>query len=112
MASATAQDFNYPGIDHGDQAYLWFRSRSIIIGGHYLSPHMPLKVCMYKVLTAENYVQRFGHSSQVFLAGDLNMRLGVQEGDTAINPRAPLGATLCQIGLRRLKPINDQRTFE
>ena len=108
----TAQDFNCLEIDHGDQTYLWFRFGSIIIGGYYISPHMPLEVCMYKTLIAENYVQCFGHSSQVFLAGDLNMRLGVQEGDTAINLRASLNATLCQIGLRRLKPINDQYTFE
>lgn len=29
--------------------------------------------------TAENYVRRSGHSSRVFLAGDLSMRLGMQE---------------------------------
>lgn len=67
---------------------------------------------MHKVLAAENYMQRFGCSSQVFLAGDMNMRLGVQEGDTTTNIRVPLNATLCQIGLRRLRPVNDQYTFE
>ena len=108
----TAQDFNCLEIDHDDQAYVWFRFRSIIIGGYYLSPHMPLEVCMHKVLAAENYMQRFGCSSQVFLAGDMNMRLGVQEGDTTTNIRVPLNATLCQIGLRRLRPVNDQYTFE
>lgn len=53
-----------------------------MIGRYYLPLHIPSEVYMYKILTAENHVQRFGHSSQVFLAGDLNMRLEVQEGDT------------------------------
>ena len=107
-----AQDFNCLEIDHNSQAYMWFRFRSIIVGGFYLSPHAPLEMCMYKVLTAENYIQRFGQFSQVFLVGDLNMRLGVQEGDIMTNSRASLDTVLHQIGLRRLKPINDQYTFE
>ena len=108
----TAQEFNCLEVDHADQAYMWFRFRSIIIGGFYLSPHMPLEICMYKVLTAENYVQRFGRTSQIFLAGDLNMRLGKQEGDTTTNARSSLDTVLRQIGLGRLRPINDQYTFE
>ena len=108
----TVQDFNCLEVDHTDQAYIWFRFRSIIVGGFYLSPHMPLEICMYKILTAENYIQRFGRSSQVFLAGDLNMRLGEQGGDTTVNARASLDAILRQMGLRRLRPINDQYTFE
>ena len=108
----TAQDFMCLEIDHADQAYVWFRFRSIIVGGFYLSPHMPLEICMHKVLTSENYVQRFGRSSQVFLAGDLNMRLGVQEGDITTNVRVPLNTILRQTGLERLKPVNDQFTFE
>lgn len=31
---------------------------------------------------------------------------------TRYNPRAPLSTTLHQIGLKRLRPINDQYTFE
>ena len=108
----TVQNFNCLETDHADQAYVWFRFRSIIVSGFYLSPHMPLEVCTYKVLTAEDYIQRFGQSSQLFLAGDLNMRLGVLEGDTATNSRAPLDSTLCHIGLGRLKPVNDRWTFE
>lgn len=108
----TAQDFNCLEVDHTDQAYIWFRFRSVIVGGFYLSPHMPLEICTYKILTAENYIQRFGLSSQVFLAGDLNMRLGEQGGDTTTNARASLDVILRQMGLRRLKPINDQYTFE
>ena len=82
----TAQDFNCLEIDHYDQTYVWFRFRSIVVGSYYLSARMSLEVCIYKVLIAENYVQRFGLSSQVFLAGDLNMRLEVQEGGTITNP--------------------------
>lgn len=108
----TAQDFNHLETDHDDHSYVWFRFKSIIIGGYYLSPHMPLEVCTYKVLIAENYVQRFGESSKVFLAGDLNTRLGVQEGDTTTNARASLDTVLRQIGLKRLRPVNDQYTFE
>ena len=73
---------------------------------------MSLDICTYELLTAESYIQRFGCSSRVFLAGDLNMRLGEQGGDTATNARASLDGILRQMGLRRLKPINDQYTFE
>lgn len=39
---------------------------------------------MYRVLITEDHVQHFG-CSQVFLGGNLNMRLGAQEGDTTTN---------------------------
>lgn len=91
---------------------MWFRFRSIIIGGYYLSPHITLEICMYKVLTAEKNVQRFGHSSQVLLAGGLNVWARVQEGDTTTNPRAPPNAISCQTGFRRLRLIDNRYIFE
>lgn len=88
-----------------------FRLGFIIIGDYYLSPRISLYVRMYRVLIAENYVQRFGHSSQVFLAGDLNMRFGVQESDTTTNLRVPISVTSCRICLRRLEPRVEDSTL-
>lgn len=103
---ATAYDFNWLEVDHYSQAYVWFRLKSIVVDGFYLPPHMPLYVCMYKIISVENYVLRSGFTSQIFLVGNMNMWLDVQEGDTMSYSRAPLDTIMHQIGLEWLKLIN------
>lgn len=60
--TTTPQDFNGLEIDNDDHSYMWFRFRSVIIGGCSLSPHMPIEVCTYKIIISENYVWQFGQS--------------------------------------------------
>ena len=105
-----SSDFAEVFRDEVNYTCVWFRFRSIVVGGYYLPPSLDLTICRESLLKGFEYVEDQNRS--VFLVGDLNMRMGPHTGDSITNFRSRLWYTIEEMGLCWLQPDEGKWTVD
>lgn len=72
-------------LDEANHTCVRFKYKTIVVGGYYLPPSLNLAICKERPPTASEYVEE--QSQDVFLVGDLNLRMGLPTGDSIKNFR-------------------------
>ena len=105
-----SSDFAEVFRDEVNYTCVWFRFRSIVVGGYYLPPSLDLTICRESLLKGFEYVE--DQNRNVFLVGDLNMRMGTHTGDSIANTRSQLWYTIEEMGLYWLQPDEGKWTVD
>ena len=82
--------------DEVNYTCVWFRFRNIVVGGHYLPPSLDMTIRRENLLIGTEYAE--DQARNVFLVGDLNMRMGPRTGDSSTNFRSRLWYTIEEMG--------------
>ena len=104
------QDFSEVERDAGTHSYIWFKFRGMVFGGFYLPPSMEITACIECLQSTARYPIPHDLEEPVFMAGDLNMRLGNLTGDLVTNFRSNVMYTLQDLGLSWIRPNSGKWT--
>ena len=105
-----SSDFTELFRDEVNHTCIWFKFRTIVVGGYYLPPGLDLTICRESLLIASEYLENQDYS--VYLVGDLNMRMGPLTGDTISNSRSRLWYMIEEMGLQWVRPSMGKWTIE
>ena len=87
-----------------------FRFRNIVVGGYYLPPSLDLTICRESFLIGTEYAE--DQTRNMFLVGDLNMRMGPRTGDSSTNFRSRLWYTIEEMGFCWVQPDEGKWTVD
>ena len=89
-----SSDFAELFRDEANHTCVWFKFRTMVVGGYYLPPSLDLTICRESPVIASEFVE--DQDRKVSLTGDLNLRM-----DHSRVTQSKIQGPSCGIQLRR-----------